>query len=81
MKEYSILRLVSARTRAEVVRDQYPKDRFLAKVTQRIIEDIKAAIMFDELEKDSEVSTAIKGIENKPNLIMPLLIHHELRKK
>lgn len=59
MKEYSILRLVSARTRAEVVRDQYPKDKFIGKVTQRITEDINAAIMFDELEKEDEVSKEI----------------------
>lgn len=55
MKEYSILRLVSARTRAEVVKDQYPEDKFLGKVTQRIIEDINAAIMFDEMEMPNEV--------------------------
>jgi len=52
MKEYSILRLVAARTRAEVVRDQYPDDKFVAQITQRIIEDINAAIKFDEMEKD-----------------------------
>jgi len=55
MKEYSILRLVSARTKAEVIRDQYKKDKFLGKVTQRIIEDINASIVFDEMEMPNEV--------------------------
>lgn len=59
MKEYSILRLVSARTRAEVIQEQYKKDKFLAQVTQRIIEDIKAAIMFDEMEMPNEVSKKV----------------------
>lgn len=59
MKEYSILKLVSARTRAEVVRDQYPDDKFLDKVMQGIINDIKAAIVFDEMEQESEVSKKV----------------------
>ena len=59
MKEYSILRLVSAKTRAEVVKGQYPDNKYLGKVTQRIIEDINAAIMFDELETEDEVSKKI----------------------
>jgi len=49
MKEYPKLRLVSARTRAEVIQEQYPEDKFLAQVTQRIIEDINASMVFDDM--------------------------------
>ena len=59
MKEYSILRLASARTRAEVIIDQHPGDKYLVQITQRIIEDIKAAIVFDELETDNKVSEKV----------------------
>jgi len=59
MKEYSILRLVSARTRTEVVRDQYPNNKYLSKITQRIIEDINAAMVFDEMEMPNEVSKKV----------------------
>jgi len=55
MKEYPKLRLVSAKTRAEVIRDTYPEDKFLAQVTQRIIEDINASIVFDEMEFPDEI--------------------------
>jgi len=59
MKEYPKLRLVSAKTRAEVIRDTYPEDKFLAQVTQRIIEDINASIVFDEMEIPNEASKKI----------------------
>jgi len=59
MKKYPKLRLVSARTRAEVIRDTYPEDKFLVQVTQRIIEDINASIVFDEMEISNEASKKI----------------------
>lgn len=59
MKEYSKLLLTMARTRAEVVKDIYLEDKFLTKVMQRINEDIRAAIVFDEMRIDNEVPTEI----------------------
>jgi len=63
MKDYPNLRLISAKTRAEVIKEQYPEDRFLTQITQRIIEDINAAIMFDEMEGYN--STTKKELANQ----------------
>ena len=49
MKEYPKLRLISAKTRAEIIKDIYTEDKFLVQITQRIIEDIDAAFMFEEM--------------------------------
>ena len=68
MKEYPKLRLTAARTRAEVIKDQYPNDKFLTQVAQRIIEDIKATIMFDELGVDSN--------ENREGQQLESVSHH-----
>jgi len=59
MKEYPKLRLIAARTRTEVIQEQYPEDKFLSQVTQRIIEDINASIVFDEMEIPNEASKKI----------------------
>ena len=54
MKEYSKLRLTAAKTRAEVISEFYPEDKFLTKVTQRILEDIEVAVAFDEVEQNND---------------------------
>lgn len=54
MKDYPKSRLISAKTRAEIIKDWYPQDKFVTQVTQRIIEDINAVIVFEEMGLDSE---------------------------
>ena len=59
MEEYTKLLLVSARTRAEVIRGQYSGDKFLSKITQRIIEDINTALELGRLRQENEISTQV----------------------
>ena len=51
MKDYPKSRLISAKTRAEVIKDTYPADKFIFQITQRIIEDIDTVLVLDKMDE------------------------------
>ena len=69
MKEYPRLRLLEAKTKIAVLMEANPKNKFLQRIGDSVIEDIAAAIVFDGLggkdDKDAlpELSDTLESPE------------------